>query len=899
MKDLTKDVINEIKWYALEVEQVIEKLKVDPDQGLSDEEVHGRLQRFGENKIPEMKDKNPVLQFLKHFDNVLIYVLIVAGIITALMNHWVDTWVILGVVIINGFIGYIQEGKAEKALESIKKMLSLKSTVVREGEKTELDAQNLVPGDIVLLKSGDKIPADLRIIKSKSLRAEESALTGESTEVSKTPDPEKEDTLLADRKCMLYSGTVVNYGEATGVVTATGLETEIGKITTMISGVEDITTPLIQQIERFGKKLAILIIGLTLVFFSIGYFFHDYPVSELLLIVIGIVVASIPEGLPAIITIILAIGVQRMAKRHAIIRKLPSVETLGSVSVICSDKTGTLTKNEMTAKAIVTSNGNYEIGGSGYKPEGKVTKEDNDVEVTDEPVLKQLFEAVKACNNAEISEIDNGDWKLEGTPTEGALMTLAHKTGFSDYKPERLDSIPFESEHKYMATLHKLEDKRVIFVKGAPERILEMSAKQLNKDGQEEIDREFWQEQIKEIASKGQRVIGVAFKESERSVNRIDPENVETELIFLGVIGIIDPARDEVLDSIKECREAGIQVKMITGDHAITATAIAKNLTITDNDDCVTGNELEKMGDEELIDVVKNNSVFARTSPEHKIRIVKALQADNQFCAMTGDGVNDAPALKQANIGIAMGIKGTEVTKDASEMVLADDNFASIVNAVEEGRTVYDNIRKALLFLLPTNGAEALVLIAAIIIGSTMPIAPVQILWVNMVTAVTLALALSFEPMEQQVMKKPPRHPDSTLIDAYFLWRIIYVSILIGGISFGAFKLLMGSTGDEELARTIAVNTLVAGQLFYLFNCRKIYQSSFNKDFLGNKYAFYAAGILVILQIIFTYMPFMNNVFGTTPLQGKHWLYPIIGGIVVLVIVEIEKTIFNRLKNVA
>jgi len=876
------------KWHSLETDAVLKELDSKKSDGLSQEEVKKRLETYGKNKLPEKKGKHPIIQFLSHFNNVLIYVLLVAAGVTALMEHWIDTFVILAVVIANAVVGYIQEGKAEKALEGIKKMLSLEAQVIRDGKKQKVDAEEIVPGDIVLLRSGDKIPADIRILEAKNFRVEESPLTGESTDVKKSTDAVEEDAVVGDRLSMAFSGTMVTYGTATGVVVETGSNTEIGKITEMISEVEEFTTPLLQKIDKFAIRLSVVILVFASSFFAFGYFFRDYEIMELFMATIGVIVASIPEGLPAIITITLAVGVQRMAGRNAIIRRLPSVETLGSVSVICSDKTGTLTRNEMTVRTVRIAGAQFDVDGSGYIPEGDIKKDDSKVEeLSDEPVLERLIQCVRACNDASVEEKE-GEWKLNGSPTEGALVTLALKAGLKDFKPKRIDDIPFESEHKYMATLNDVDDKRYVFLKGAPEKLLEVCKKQATADGEEDLDEDFWKEQMEEIAGRGQRLMGAAFREAKKGTDSIDHDDVEGDMIFLGVIGIIDPPREEVFDAIEECKGAGIRVIMITGDHAITAEAIAKDLGIDNGEGTITGAELEKMEDEELIDVVMKHSVFARTSPEHKLRLVKALQKNNKLSAMTGDGVNDAPALKRANIGVAMGIKGTEVSKDASEMVLADDNFATIVYAVEEGRTVYDNIRKTILFVLPTNGAEALVLVAAIVLGITMPITPVQILWVNMVTAVTLALALAFEPMEKRVMELSPRDPDEPILGGYFLWRILMVSVLIGGFTFFISNMFY-EVLDMERVRTIAVNTIVAGQVFYLLNCRQFYQSVFAGNFFGNKYVFIAIGALIVLQMIFTYAPFMNTLFETMPISLSEWMYVIGAGVVVLLVVELEK----------
>lgn len=899
-------------WHTLSISDTLEKLDVNEEEGLSEEKAEQLLDEHGPNKLPKAEEKYALERFLAQFHNVLIYVLLAAAVITALLNHWLDTGVILGVVFINAIIGFVQEGKAEKALEGIQKMLSLDAAVKRDGERKKIKADHLVPGDIVLLESGDKIPADLRLIKVRNLRVEESALTGESMAVDKDTEPVDEDAVPGDRKNMGFSGTSVVHGRATGVVTETGANTEIGKINKMMSEVEELTTPLLRQIDRFGKILSVAILLITALFFAIGYLFRDYEISELFMAVISLAVAAIPEGLPAIMTITLAIGVQAMADRNAIIRKLPSVETLGSVSVICSDKTGTLTRNEMTAQTVVTADKEYEIEGTGYKPEGSIKHEDNSVEVGEEPVLEKLAQTVFTCNDAEIhqKEEENEDeinddeenqenndeekeWKLEGDPTEGALITLGYKSGLKDFKPERIDNIPFESEHKFMATLNEVDGERIIYVKGAPERMLELCSRQLTEDGESDLDLEYWSKKSDEQANQGRRLIAAAFKPLNGNKDNIDHEDIE-DLTFLGLIGIVDPPRPEAIESIKKCYDAGINVKMITGDHLATAKAIGKDLGFGDDVKAISGKDLENMDNDELRTAALEHDIFARTSLEHKLRLVKVYQEEDMICAMTGDGVNDAPALKRADVGIAMGIKGTEVSKDSSEMVLADDNFASITNAIEEGRTVYDNLQKAILFIIHTNGAESLVIMTALLLGMVLPITPVQILWVNMVTAVTLALALSFEPTEPGVMQRTPRDSNAGILSGYLIWRIVFVSCLIGGLTLGLYAWLENNGYEIETARTIAVNTLVAEQLFYLFNCRRMHQPAIFSGFFNNRAVFYSCGVLILLQLIFTYAPFMNHLFETDPYAFNFWIFPLIGGLIVFIVVEAEKYIFGR-----
>ena len=725
--------------HAVSVDEALGALGTDRD-GLSSAEASRRLEAGGPNRLPDPVRENLVVRFLKHFNDVLIYILLVAVAVTALLGHWIDSMVIFGVVVINAVIGFVQEGRAEQALEGIRKMLSLDAQVRRDGHWTHVDAELLVPGDVVRLRSGDRVPADVRLIETTNLQIEESALTGESVATHKHPDPVHEDAGIGDRSAMAFSGTLVTSGRGVGVVTATGVATEIGRINTMIGEVETLATPLTRQMATFGKQLSVAIVMLAVVVFLSGLVLHDYAVSELFLAAIGFSVAAIPEGLPAILTITLAIGVQRMAGRNAITRRLNAVETLGSVTVICSDKTGTLTKNEMTARRAVTRAGCYEISGTGYSPEGDVRLDGASAPLDDRTDLAALVEAMAVANDTVVVE-DAGRWTVDGEPTEGALRTLALKVGFEASQYRRMAVVPFESEHKLMATADETPDGRhVVHVKGAPDGLLDRSAFELDPDGAHQVlDRSWWERQIEELSGEGLRVLAAARRNTPAIADALSLDDID-ELVFLGLVGIVDPPRPEAIEAIATCRRAGINVKMITGDHAGTARAIGLEMGIGDGTTAISGTELEAASDDELRDIVRHHDVFARTSPEHKLRLVTALQANGEVVAMTGDGVNDAPALKRADVGVAMGIKGTEATKEAAEIVLADDNFASIEQAVKEGRAIYDNLRKSILFILPTNAAEALVIVLAVLFGFQLPLTPTQILWVNMVTAVTLAL---------------------------------------------------------------------------------------------------------------------------------------------------------------
>ncbi len=865
--------------------------------GLSAAEAARRLAAHGPNRLTPPKKRGPLLRFLLQFHNVLIYVLLGAAAVTALLGHGVDTAVILGVVVINALIGFIQEGKAEKSLDAIRNMLSLHAMVIRDGRRQKIDAADLVPGDIVLLASGDKVPADLRLIEIRSLRIEEAALTGESEPVEKSPEPVAEDAPIGDRTGMAYSGTLVVFGQGRGVVVATGDATEIGRIGRMLAEVESVETPLLKQMAQFGRWLTAGILVLAGIALAFGMLAHGQPAGEMFLAAVGLAVAAIPEGLPAIMTITLAIGVQRMAGRNAIIRRMPAVETLGAVTTICSDKTGTLTKNEMTVQRLATAERFIDVSGVGYAPHGGFVAEGREVDTAD---LADIARAALLCNDATLRETD-GEWRLEGDPTEGALLTLAHKAGldpcFEAEALPRIDIIPFESEHRFMATLHHDHAGHALaFVKGAPERLLGMCTQQRQAGEDKPIDAEFWQTQIEALATEGFRVLALACVPMEQGKRELAFADVESGLTLLALTGIMDPPREEAIRAVAACHAAGMRVKMITGDHAVTAAAIARSMGLAvAGCKALTGVEVEAMDEAALRQVVREVDVFARASPEHKLRLVEAMQANGEVVAMTGDGVNDAPALKRADVGVAMGQKGTEAAKEAAEMVLADDNFASIAAAVEEGRTVYDNLKKSIVFILPTNGGEAAMLLIAILLGLTLPITPVQILWVNMVTAVTLSLAIAFERPEPDLMTRPPRDPREPLLSGFMLWRIGFVTVLLASASFGMFLWELERGLGIEVARTAAVNTLVVGEVFYLFNCRRLTGPILSRaGFLGNPRVLQAIGVLLVLQALFTYLPLMQSLFHTADLDAATWLRIVAAGVLVLLAVEAEKVFWRR-----
>jgi magnesium-transporting ATPase (P-type) len=908
-------------WHALASEAVLQRLESDA-QGLPSEEAARRLRQFGPNCLPEVGQRGSLIRFLSQFNNVLIYVLIGAGVVTLLLQHLLDAAVIFGVVLVNALIGFVQEGKAEDALAAIRGMLSPQARVLRDGRSTTVDAAALVQGDVVLLKAGDKVPADLRLLSIKGMEIEEAALTGESVPVAKNTELLALDKPLADRDCMAYSGTLVTHGQGSGVVVATGDATEIGRISAMVAGVEQLATPLLRQMAQFGHWLTVAILILAGISFAFGLLVRGYSAEDMFLASVGLAVAAIPEGLPAIMTITLAIGVQRMAKRNAIIRRLPAVETLGTVGVICSDKTGTLTRNQMTVSSAAIASRMFGFSGTGYAPEGEVLHEGEPVIGEPDPLLLQLLEGGMLCNDASLEQRE-GQWQVQGGPTEGALLVAAMKAGLDapevSARSPRKDLVPFDSAHKYMATLHHAEsampagddsaegesggaaaddspNKATIYLKGAPELVFARCGHVRTVEGDIPFDEAEWQQLVDTMAGAGQRVLALACKSGDAQQRAVDHGHVAEGMTLLGLFGLIDPPREEAIRAVAVCQEAGIRVKMITGDHAMTARAIAARIGLCNTEEALSGRELDAMDDAELLARVSEVDVYARVTPEHKLRLVTVLQQIGNVVAMTGDGVNDAPALKRADVGVAMGINGTEAAKEASEMVLADDNFASIANAVEEGRTVYDNLRKAILFILPTNGGEALVVLGAIVLGfAQFPLTPVQILWVNMVTAVTLALALAFEPAEPGLMRRAPRDASTAVLSGDMLLRIAYVSVILMLGTFGMFLWSQARGDSIEYARTLAVNTLVLFEMFYLLNSRYVEAPVLNREgLLGNRYVLLAIGLLLLFQLAFTYWGPLQTLFGTQSLRVDDWLLMLPVTASVLLLVELEKTLMRR-----
>ncbi len=906
--EFDREQLRTTAWHAEDLSTVHEQLDTSQD-GLSQTEAEQRLSSFGPNTLRPPKKRSALVRFLSHFHNILIYILIVAAVVAAFLGEWLDTWVILGVVVINTVIGFLQEGKAERALEAIAKMVVVEASAIRDGAPQRVNAETLVPGDVVVLEAGDKVPADLRLMEARECSIDEAVLTGESAPVHKGVSPLDAKASVGDRTCMAFSSTLVTAGTARGVVVATANDTQIGRISELVEQSQEIATPLMKKIEAFGRVLAAVIVGVAIFTFLFGLFVGQEEPVDLFLAVVAMAVAAIPEGLPAIMTITLAIGVQRMASRRAIIRRLPAVDTLGALTTICSDKTGTLTRNEMMVQHIYAGAQAIEVTGQGYDPsEGSFVCEGEPFDCHKRPALLDGLRAGLLCNDAYLRRSPETDlWEPVGDPMEGALLVAARKAGFDETEKQkawpRVDSVPFDSSKRYMATLHHpkhkdREDQGLICVKGAVERVLEMCSQQRKGGGEEEqhIDPVDWLWYAEAWAREGQRVLAIAWKPTPLDKDTLQAAEVEEGgFTMLAIVGIMDPVRQEAVESVNLCRTAGIDVKMLTGDHALTATAIGAQLGIGDGETALTGADIEEASDETLEQHVRDVDVFARVSPEHKLRLVKALQANGEVVGMTGDGVNDAPALKNADVGIAMGIKGTEVSKEASKMILTDDNFASIVNAVEEGRTVYTNLRKAIFFLLPTNGGQALTIIAAIMAGYVLPITPVQVLWVNMITAVTLAVSLAFEPPEAGIMHRPPRDPDQPLLTKFFLWRIGSVSVT-WAIGIFALFIWMNHIGmEEEYARTVAVNTLVMFGVFYLFNVRYIKEPTMNlKGLTENRLAILAAVIVVAAQLLFSYAPFMQELFETTGLTAFHWLVILVVTIASYFLVEGEKWFIRR-----
>jgi len=883
-------------WHSLDTDEVLKDLNVDKSIGVSSDELEDRHVKYGYNFLTQKKGTSLIKLFLLQFHQPLVYILLAASIITALLDEWVDSSVIFGVLLVNAVIGFIQEEKAIRAIDSLAKMSKVNATVIRDDQKIIIDAKELVVGDIVILYSGDKVPADIRILRLKELQIDESSLTGESVAIQKSDENLAEETLLADRKNMLYSSTLVTYGSAVGVVVAVGDSTEIGNINKMIANADILQTPLTKKISSFSKILLYIILAMAGLTFIIGTL-RGEAMLDMFMASVALAVGAIPEGLPAAMTIILAIGVSRMAAKNSIIRKLPAVETLGSTTVICSDKTGTLTQNEMTVKQIYTVGNLYDISGIGYLPEGKITQNGEDVEIDDS--LRECLVAGVMCNASMLVKEDD-KYKINGDPTEGALIVSAQKAGVKkdDLKEEliHIDTLVFESEHQYMASHYTSSDEEFspVYIKGSVEKILERCDCYLGSDSSaKDIDVDLVSKVAHDMALKGMRVLAFARKHKDVEENdSIGHHHIKDGLTFLGLQAMIDPPRDQVIESIQSCHSAGVNVKMITGDHSVTALAIADQIGIKIDDEIksLDGRELEHLGDEALSKIVDRVNVFARVAPEQKLRLVKALQSTSNVVAMTGDGVNDAPALKQANIGTAMGVSGTEVAKESADMILTDDNFSTIKDAIEEGRGVFDNIVKFITWTLPTNVGEGLVIMFAVVVGVSLPILPVQILWINMTTAVLLGLMLAFEPKEPNLMSRVPHEPDAPILTKALMYRIVLVGVLLLIGAFGAFWYVQTVGASEVVARTVAVNIFVFGEMFYLFTCRSTNETMFKIGVFSNRWLVYGVIGMTLLQIAYTYLPIMNLIFKSAPLGLSEWAIILASSTVIYLVVEYEKS---------
>ena len=901
MREANQPQSNQILWHHLPVDSVFEQVD-SSGAGLSQQEAQSRLEIHGWNRLPEAARRSALVRFLLQFHNILIYVLLGCVAVTAALAHWVDAAVILAVVIANAVIGFIQEGKAEKEMDAIRGMLAPQANVIRGGERCCIRGEELVPGDIVLLEAGDKLPADLRLISAHGLTVQEAILTGESVPVDKNTAPAGVKASLGDRSCMAFSGTLVTSGQARGVVVETGTGTEIGRISGLLSNVEVLTTPLVTQMGVFARWLTILILIIAALLLLYGYLNPHREFGELFMAVVGLAVAAIPEGLPAVLTITLATGVRAMARRNAIVRRLPAIETIGSVSVICTDKTGTLTRNEMMVASVLTGQHLFELAGTGYEPVGALTLDNEPVSPSAHGELSELARAAALCNDAALVQRD-GTWHVEGDPMEGALLAFAGKMQVDARREQaawaRTHAIPFDARHRFMATLnHHQDGQGQVFVKGAPERIVSMCRQQLGADGlPAPLDAAYWNGQAESIAALGQRVLAFAVRPAFARDTTLEHGAVEGSLTLLGMVGMIDPPRAEAVAAVAQCRQAGIRVKMITGDHAKTAAAIGRQIGLQNPDMVLTGADLDSIDDVRLRQAALDCDIFARTSPEHKLRLVMALQANNLTVAMTGDGVNDAPALKRADAGIAMGQKGSEAAKEAAVLVLADDNFASIVAAVREGRTVYDNIKKVISWTLPTNAGEALTIIVALLFGMTLPVTPVQILWINLITAVTLGVALAFEPSEDNSMRRPPRRRHAPLLSGELAWHIVLVSVLFLCGVYGIYFYAVERGYSIDLARTMALNTLVVMEIFHLFFIRNIYGTSLTwKAIRGTRVVWTVVAVVTLAQCAITYLPPLQSVFGTMAIGLLDGVFIVGTGVALFAVIETEKQIRLRMQ---
>ncbi|AKH43779.1 calcium-translocating P-type ATPase [Altererythrobacter atlanticus] len=865
-------------WHAIAVDDALARL-VSSAEGLSGEEAERRLAEQGPNRLTPPRRESALLRFLAQFTNLLVLVLLVSAVVMLLIGELLDAAVVGSLVIVNAAIGFIQEGRAQRALEAVRNAVAPEALVLRGGRQKTVPATTLVTGDVVVLAAGTIVPADLRLIEERGLEIQEAALTGESAPVGKSLMPCPETCPLAERSDMAWSGTTVARGAGLGLVIATGDNTEIGQIGTMLARRERINTPLSRQLNRFSARLTVAILIIAAAVFAIGSWLNQMHMVEAFRAAVGVAIAAVPEALPAILTISMAVGVTRMAGRRAIIRKLPAVEALGSVDIICADKTGTITENRLTARTALTTNGRFEIPGA-----------ENGANAAD-PLVQKLARGALLANDAQIRRED-GEWAIEGDLTDGALLIFARKLGVERDGAQRIASIPYEADQQYMAVLEDDPQGTAIWLKGAPERVLALCSSQAEEGGDRPVDHDLWARRVDRLAADGERVLAIACRRAD-GATRLDPAAIHAgDFTLLGLVGMIDPPRAGVKEAIASARQAGIAVKMITGDHPATAGAIAASVGL--EGDTVTGTELDQLTDAEFAGRADSATIFARATPQHKQRLIGALQSQDKSIAMTGDGFNDAPALQKADIGVAMGGRGTEAAREASDIVLTDDNFTSIVAAVHEGRTVYENIRKALVYILPTSLGEAGLIILAVMLDQPLPITALQILWINLVTEATLSLAIAFDPAEPAMMQHPPRPRHESLLTRFLIWRIAFVATLMTLATWYLFD-RFSEEASLELARTIVVNGLVACEIGYLINCRHLHRPAIGLDvLLANRIVPMSIAAVIGLQMMFTYAPFMQALFGSVPLGWADWGFIASLGLLVYAVVELEKLITRR-----
>lgn len=870
-----------------------DRYQTDPDNGLSTTEAQRRLAADGPNELTAKSQSN-FLRFLRQFNNSIIYILAAAALLTFLMHHYSDSIVIGLVIIANALIGYFQEQSADNALARIKALLVSEAVVIRDGQKISLPSREVVAGDLVQLEAGDTVPADLRLINADNLKIQESALTGETDSVLKEEDPiAKANLPLAQRANQAFASTAVTNGSGRGIVTVTGTQTEIGHIQQHVATVKTQPTPLMRNLNRLGLGLSLAILVVAALLFVLGMITHVYSLPTLVIAVITMVVGSMPEGLPASTSVVLAMGTQKLTKQNVIVKTLPAVETLGAVNIVNTDKTGTLTKNEMTVTDILTAEQTLSVTGVGYNTAGQIMHADQVVNWQQDDDLQWLVQIAGQTSDAEFHE-EEGQWILTGEPTDGALTALYHKLLQQDPTPVEIDSQPFDSATRFSARLVDYAGQRWLLVKGAPETLMA----QMQSQGQV-VDSATWQRRLSQLTRQGKRVVALGYQPVAADVTDIDELSIGQDLHLAGLVGIIDPPRPGVADAVKQLRYAGIKVKMITGDDPQTAQAIAQQLNLAEHARAITGPELAELSDDELAQQIDRYTVFARTTPADKLRIVRAQQRQGHVVSMTGDGVNDAPALKQADIGVAMGIRGTDVAKDSADMVLADDDFTSILTAVREGRHVFDNIRKTIRFLLPTSFAEGLIVVMSILMNQALPLFPTQLLWINMVSALTIQFAFIFEPAESGIMRRGPRDVKQGILTHWDTGEVIFVSLLISGLGMLAYDLMTNQGLSAVWGSTMTLNVIIFGKVFYLFNLQNDHPV-LSRYFFRNKMSFVIVAILMALQAMIIYWPAMQGVFHTAAVNFTvGWGIPIIAGLIVLMVMEIGKAIRHRIQSLA